>query len=141
MPFPHVGGGDSFGNPDCESAYPDLLQVELTIKNTGSSRSALEDGIKSILPLPQNPLHSIAHYHFRRFGKLLRGRTALKVSKTLGIEASAALNWAIAVELMHSASLVHDDICDQDANRHDHPTIFSAFGTPSAVCFGLVGCT
>ena len=119
-----------------EALTPDLLQVDLTIKNTGSSRIALENGIKSILPLPQNPLHSIAHYHFRRFGKLLRGRTALKVSKAVGIEHSAALNWALAVELMHNASLVHDDICDQDANRHDHPTIFSAFGTPSAVCFG-----
>ena len=115
---------------------PDLLQVDLTIKNTGSSRSALEDGIKSILPLSQNPLHSIAHYHFRRFGKLLRGRTALKVSKFVRIEPSAALNWALAVELMHNASLVHDDICDQDESRHHHPTIFSAFGIPSAVCFG-----
>ena len=48
---------------------PDLLQVDLTIKNTGSSRSLLEDGIRSVLPLAQNPLHSIAHFHFRRFGR------------------------------------------------------------------------
>ena len=136
MPFLHAGGGIALESQITKALTPDLLQVDLTIKNTESSRSALEDGIKSILPLPQNPLHSIAHYHFRRFGKLLRGRTALKVSKTVGIEPSAALNWALAVELMHNASLVHDDICDQDESRHDHPTIFSAFGTPSAVCFG-----
>lgn len=136
MPFPHVGGGIALEGRITKALTPDLLQDDLTIKNTRSSRSALEDGIKSILPLPQNPLHSIAHYHFRRFGKLLRGRTALKVSKFVRIEPSAALNWALAVELMHNASLVHDDICDQDESRHDYPTIFSAFGTPSAVCFG-----
>ena len=130
-------GGYSFGKPDYKSAYTRSSSSRPNDKkNTRSSRSALEDGIKSILPLPQNPLHSIAHYHFRRFGKLLRGRTALKVSKFVRIEPSAALNWALAVELMHNASLVHDDICDQDESRHDYPTIFSAFGTPSAVCFG-----
>ena len=119
-----------------EALAPNLLQPDILIKDTESSRNLLEDGIRSVLPLPQNSLHSIAHFHFRRFGKLLRGRTALKVSTTVGLKRSAALNWAIAVELMHNASLVHDDICDQDTNRHHHPTIFSAFGTPSAVCFG-----
>lgn len=119
-----------------EALAPDLLQPDISIKDTERSRNLLEDGIRSVLPSPQNSLHSIAHFHFRRFGKLLRGRTALKVSTTVGLKRSAALNWAIAVELMHNASLVHDDICDQDTNRHHHPTIFSAFGTPSAVCFG-----
>ena len=119
-----------------EALAPDLLPIDLTKKDTESSRNLLEDGIRSVLPLPQNPLHSIANFHFRRFGKLLRGRTALKVSTTVGIKRSVALNWALAIELMHNASLVHDDICDQDTNRHHHPTIFSAFGTPSAVCFG-----
>ncbi|MBE90168.1 MAG: hypothetical protein CMM76_12115 [Rhodospirillaceae bacterium] len=119
-----------------EDLAPDLLQLDLTTQDIECSRKLLEDGIRSVLPAPTNPLHSIAHFHFRRFGKLLRGRTSLKVSEILGIESSTALNWALAVELMHNASLVHDDICDQDTSRHNHPTIFSAFGTPSAVCFG-----
>ena len=121
-----------------EALAPDLLQLDLTTQDQENkcNQNLLEDGIRSVLPSPQNPLHSIAHFHFRRFGKLLRGRTALKVSTTVGLKRSAALNWAIAVELMHNASLVHDDICDQDTDRHHHPTIFSAFGTPSAVCFG-----
>ena len=124
---------------DCQSTEalaPDLLQLDLTKEDNECTRNLIENGIRSVLPTPTNPLHSIAHFHFRRFGKLLRGRTSLKVSTTLGIDSSDALNWALAVELMHNASLVHDDICDQDTSRHHHPTIFSAFGTPSAVCFG-----
>ena len=48
-------GGYSLESQITKALTPDLLQVDLTIKNTGSSRSALEDGIKSILPLPQKP--------------------------------------------------------------------------------------
>ena len=43
-----------------------------------------------LLPAPQSPLHEVAHFHFSRFGKLLRGRTALAVAAAVGKEAGGA---------------------------------------------------
>ena len=37
---------------------------------------------------------------------------------------------------MHNASLVHDDVCDEDSQRRYNPTIFANFGAPLAICFG-----
>ena len=103
---------------------------------TADPRTRLEDAITALLPAPQSPLHEVAHFHFSRFGKLLRGRTALAVAAAVGLDDARALHWALAVELMHNASLVHDDICDRDEQRRHRSTIFSAFGTPLAICFG-----
>jgi geranylgeranyl pyrophosphate synthase len=99
-------------------------------------QNKLQQAITQTLPDANTTLHDVAHFHFDEFGKLLRGRTALAVSAAVDFNPDRALQWALAVELMHNASLVHDDICDQDEKRRDQQTIFSAFGTPLAICFG-----
>ncbi len=96
----------------------------------------LKNAISAILPERGSPLFKAAHFHFQSYGKLLRGRTALDLSRVVGLEWSKAIHWAVAVELMHNASLVHDDICDDDQFRRDRTSVMANFGTPLAVCFG-----
>jgi geranylgeranyl diphosphate synthase type I len=43
---------------------------------------------------------------------------------------------AVAVELIHNFSLVHDDIEDGDAERHHRPTLWSLWGVPQAINTG-----
>jgi geranylgeranyl pyrophosphate synthase len=52
-----------------------------------------------------------------------------------------AIAWAVSVELLHNASLVHDDICDRDSNRRDQESVFRRFGPAVALCLGdfLIG--
>ena len=89
-----------------------------------------------MLPGEGHPLFNVTKTHFAEFGKMLRGTTSLTVSNAVGLDQDVGLNWALAVELMHNASLVHDDVCDEDEFRRDHPTVFAIHGAPLAICFG-----
>jgi geranylgeranyl pyrophosphate synthase len=53
-----------------------------------------------------------------------------------GADFDKAINWAAAVELVHNASLVHDDLCDGDFLRRGNQTIFKKYGAAIAVCLG-----
>ena len=99
-------------------------------------KAQLQKEFLSILPEEDHALYNVAQFHFKDFGKMLRGTTALSVSKVVGLDVNAAIHWGLAVELMHNASLVHDDVCDKDAKRRYNPTIFATFGSPLAICFG-----
>ncbi|MBF0410760.1 MAG: polyprenyl synthetase family protein [Candidatus Riflebacteria bacterium] len=43
---------------------------------------------------------------------------------------------ATAVEMLHAASLIHDDVIDSAPFRHDKPTINSSFGSDASIAFG-----
>ena len=47
-----------------------------------------------------------------------------------------AIDWAAAVELLHNATLVHDDIQDGDTVRRNQPTAWAAHGVPQALNTG-----
>jgi len=99
-------------------------------------KTLLKNHLISILPEKGHSLHQVASYHFKDFGKMLRGTTSLAVASAIELNDDAAINWALSVELMHNASLVHDDVCDEDSQRRYKPTIFANFGAPLAICFG-----
>ncbi|MFN2461628.1 MAG: polyprenyl synthetase family protein [Candidatus Velthaea sp.] len=72
----------------------------------------------------------------RRGGKRLRPRILLLVAETEGVRGAEADGAAIAIELLHNYSLVHDDIEDRDEVRHGRPTLWVRFGIPSAIVAG-----
>lgn len=74
--------------------------------------------------------------HLATKGKKLRGRLALETCLAFGADFDTALNWAVAVELLHNASLVHDDLCDRDDKRRGKSTVFQQYGDAIAVCLG-----
>jgi geranylgeranyl pyrophosphate synthase len=66
-----------------------------------------------------------------------RGEDALLSSADLcGLIGPAEQRVAIAVETLHKASLVHDDIEDDDEYRYGRPTLHRAYGIPAAVNLG-----
>jgi geranylgeranyl pyrophosphate synthase len=84
-------------------------------------------------------LAAIARHVLAVPGKRLRGRLVL-ASAALGdaaIGAPDAVRAAAAVELLHEASLVHDDVCDRSLLRRGAPSVASAFGMRVAVRFGI----
>jgi geranylgeranyl diphosphate synthase type I len=78
----------------------------------------------------------MAIQHLRTGGKQLRARLALAATEALGSERRKAVAWAAAVELLHNASLVHDDIQDGDIRRRGHPTTWARYGTAQAINVG-----
>ena len=69
-------------------------------------------------------------------GKGLRPTLALLSAEAVGAPAEVGIPGAVAVELVHNFSLVHDDIIDGDTERRHRATVWSAFGVDDAVISG-----
>ncbi|MCL2753462.1 MAG: polyprenyl synthetase family protein, partial [Defluviitaleaceae bacterium] len=71
-------------------------------------------------------------------GKRLRPVILLAVCEMLGGENEAALPFAVAVEMIHTYSLIHDDLpaMDNDDMRRGKPTSHKAFGEGMAILAG-----
>ena len=69
-------------------------------------------------------------------GKALRPTLCLLACEATGGRASEALPAAVALELIHNFSLVHDDIQDRDETRHHRPTLWAVWGDAKALVAG-----
>ncbi|WP_019634145.1 polyprenyl synthetase family protein [Actinomadura atramentaria] len=69
-------------------------------------------------------------------GKALRPALALLSARAAGAAPETALPAAVAVELTHAFSLLHDDIMDGDRTRRHRPAAWTIFGEPAAILAG-----
>lgn len=77
------------------------------------------------------------HQHLLKMGgKFLRPAVALLSHKACGKTDKNAIRLAVAIELIHTATLVHDDIIDNSALRRNQPTIFSKWGGEISIVSG-----
>lgn len=74
--------------------------------------------------------------HMSSGGKRVRARLALVVAELLGVDKAAAIGWAACVEMLHNATLVHDDLQDGDILRRGVPTTWIRHGMPQAINTG-----
>ncbi len=81
-------------------------------------------------------LKEISDAHLAFVGKRLRGKMAFNAATLFGADVDVAITWAAAAELIHDASLVHDDVCDGDEERRGRQTISKQYGNALAVCLG-----
>ena len=85
----------------------------------------------------QNEARELVRYTFKTGGKRLRPIMVLLASRAVGGEEKLALNAAAAVEFVHAASLIFDDLIDKDRLRRDLPTLNVAFNDDRAISSGL----
>lgn len=69
-------------------------------------------------------------------GKRLRPALLLLSGSAVGGRVSALLPAAAAVELVHTFTLIHDDIMDRDTRRRGVPTVHVKYGLPLAILAG-----
>lgn len=69
-------------------------------------------------------------------GKLLRPACTLLCAAAAGADPAAVVAPAAALELLHNASLVHDDIMDRDRERRHRPTLWARYGVARAILAG-----
>jgi geranylgeranyl diphosphate synthase type I len=69
-------------------------------------------------------------------GKRLRPFLVLKSCKLLNGRQEDAIPTASALELLHTFTLIHDDIMDQDKKRRGVPTVHTEWGVPIAIVAG-----
>lgn len=81
-------------------------------------------------------LAEVARYATASGGKRARPLMLTLTGELLGCEMERTLDAAVAVELMHTASLVHDDILDEGVWRRGRHTTNRSFGTDAAMLCG-----
>ena len=113
-----------------------LFQNEMALGLPGDAADTLHNFILCRLPKPETALAEAARHHFAKPGKMLRAKMALRAAKILKIDTAAALHWAVAIEVLHNASLIHDDICDGDQLRRGRLSIWSKYGRNVALTLG-----
>jgi len=91
---------------------------------------------KREMPNAQSTLAPAARYHFKNPGKSFRAQLALTSGISLGLNQQDNLHWAAACELLHNASLIHDDISDASTHRRGQKSIHEHFGADMALCLG-----
>jgi geranylgeranyl diphosphate synthase type I len=69
-------------------------------------------------------------------GKALRPALALLSARAAGAEASSGVPGAVAVELVHNFSLLHDDLMDGDVQRRHRATVWAVWGSSTAILVG-----
>jgi geranylgeranyl diphosphate synthase, type I len=69
-------------------------------------------------------------------GKAVRPALAMLSAEAVAADAEVALPGAVAVELVHNFSLLHDDLMDGDEERRHRPTSWKVFGPAMAILAG-----
>ncbi len=69
-------------------------------------------------------------------GKGIRPALAILSAEATGTLASVGVPGAVAVELVHNFSLLHDDVIDGDRERRHRPTVWALYGVGEAIIAG-----
>jgi geranylgeranyl diphosphate synthase, type I len=111
------------------------------------SRGLVEPALRTAVDtLPLSMAH-IAGYHLGWWdehghpvrvsgGKAIRPALALLCAQAVGGTATKAVPAAVAVELVHNHSLLHDDVMDRDLTRRHRRTAWTVFGVNPAILAG-----
>ncbi len=93
----------------------------------------IEDELSVITP---DNLQEASIYLTKAGGKMLRPALSLITAEAVGGEKENALKAGSAIELIHTFSLIHDDIMDKDEMRRGMPSVHTVWGEDVAILAG-----
>ena len=110
----------------------------LELKNLlGDKLEKVENLIQEKLKSEVNLIQKMSNHHLRSGGKRLRALLTLESAKLTGYkEDKRDINLAACVELIHSATLLHDDVIDESELRRGTKTTNSIWGNQSSILVG-----
>ena len=110
----------------------------LELKNLlGNKLEKVEDLIDLKLKSEVNLIEKMSDHHLQSGGKRLRALLTLGSAKLSGYEQGERdINLAACVELIHAATLLHDDVIDESSLRRGVKTTNSIWGNQSSILVG-----
>jgi geranylgeranyl diphosphate synthase type II len=116
-----------------QAAAPDFLQARLA-----NYRETTLAALLSAVPdrEPRRYLYDPLSAHLSRIGKSIRPALCIATCQAFGGDAAAATRSAVAIEMLHNAFLVHDDVEDESELRRGQPTLHAEHGVALAVNAG-----
>ena len=108
------------------------------LKNSVEDKLVLtEEKIKSKLTSDVELVQKMTDYHIKTGGKRLRALLTLGAARMCGYtKGSRDINLAACVELIHSATLMHDDVIDEGTIRRGKETLNKVWDNHSSVLIG-----
>jgi geranylgeranyl diphosphate synthase, type I len=121
--------------------------MTITLPSLSRSRGAVTQALRTALEQLDETSRMQAGYHFGwtdldgqptggNGGKAVRPSLALLSAEAAGAPAATGMPGAVAVELVHNFSLLHDDLMDGDVERRHRRTVWSVWGPSSAILTG-----
>lgn len=101
--------------------YVDYIDLQISAIKYPSSPSGLYEPIK---------------YALSAGGKRLRPMLLLASAESLGTPMGMVINQALAIEMFHNFTLLHDDLMDRADMRHGKPTVHIKWDSPTAILSG-----
>ncbi|CCZ22634.1 geranyltranstransferase [Acetobacter sp. CAG:977] len=115
-----------------------MANLTVAVKETAAEVAAELD---RLLPVPNTPEKRVVEamrYSALATGKCLRPFLVLQCAELFGVERAKALRVAVALEMVHCYSLIHDDLpaMDNDDMRRGQPTCHKKFDEATAILAG-----
>jgi len=113
-----------------------MLSLSKIYKPIEQDLARAEEILASVTKVEPDWLAEMLDYSLSGGGKRIRPALALLSGKFYDYDFTYLLPMGVAVELMHTATLVHDDAIDNSLIRRSKPTINSVWGEEKAVLLG-----
>lgn len=110
--------------------------IELIKKAIKTELDQFDTTLVSSLHTDNTLLKGVNEYVFMNMGKRLRPMLALLSAKVAGGVTDSTVHGAIALELLHTATLVHDDVVDDTLERRGAQSVNARWGNKVAVLSG-----
>ena len=116
-----------------DTARTDSVSETFSVPEALDLSKQIMDQALASTPAPFRPR---TEYLTKTHGKFLRAQAVLICAQDETGVSRAAAKAAAAVELLHLATLVHDDVMDDADTRRNQPTLYKRFGARQAVITG-----
>jgi len=113
-----------------------VLSLSKIIDPVNGDLAKVENSLKSVGKIQDNHLSELLGYALGSGGKRIRPALTLLTGKLYDYDPDCLLPMAVAVELLHTATLPHDDVIDKSAVRRGRTTINKLWGEDKAVLLG-----
>jgi geranylgeranyl diphosphate synthase, type I len=100
------------------------------------AKSLVEPELEAVVRRLSPELGPAVSQHLSGGGKYVRAGIVLISAAAAGADEKAGIVGAVAIELIHNFSLVHDDIIDGDLERRHRPTFWAEYGVGNAIIAG-----
>ena len=104
--------------------------------HTAYLTKTVEQRMLSLTEVGGDSAAAAANYHLSAGGNRFRCKLALDAGQRLNLDFESNTAIAACCELLHNASLIHDDIQDRDRVRRGRESVWARFGTDVAICTG-----
>lgn len=112
------------------------MNIEALYKNIQKDLDKIEEKLRLYSYSPNELISEIGTYLFQKAGKRIRPSLLVLCSKLFDYKGTDHHFWAALVELIHTASIIHDDVIDNSKTRRGKQSIHAKWGPNITVLLG-----